>query len=126
MVSSLYDDSYGLALRVLGFSLDQAKVQGRRIVIYIPGHVAPRVLCEVKASGWELRPVDRIPPPKEGTADQFRDQYTKLKLFSMTDLEALIYLDADTIVLRNFDELWQMPTRFAAVSCLFQYMSTGT
>ena len=118
VVSSLYDNSYSLPLRVLGYSLDQAKVTARRIVIYIPGYVAPRVLCEVKAAGWELRPVERIEPPKEGAADQFRDQYTKLRLFDMLDLESLIYLDADTIVTRNFDELWQLPTTFAAVrSC---------
>jgi len=115
IVSTLYDDSYNLPLRVLGYSLDRAQVKARRIVLYIPGYVLPRILCEVEAAGWELRAVDRIAPPKDGTADQFRDQYTKLHIFNMTDLDALIYLDADTIATRNIDELWQLPTRFAAV-----------
>lgn len=44
------------------------------------------------------------------------DQFTKLTLWSLDKigLDALVYLDADTLVLRNFDEVFQLPYAFAA------------
>jgi len=86
------------------------------VAIYIPSQVSERSLCKVRQAGWELYPVDRIPPPHYGTAVQFKDQYTKLHIFNMTKFQEVIYLDADTLAMRNFDELWHLPSEFAAVS----------
>jgi len=121
IVSSLYDDSYALPLRVLAYSLRQVKVQADMVLIYIPQQVNQKSLCQVKNAGWKLMPVERIEPPHQGTADQFRDQYTKMHVFNLTKYEEIIYVDADTLALNNFDELWGLPTKFAAVRfCVWQ------
>lgn len=60
-----------------------------------------------------------IPPPHNGKGihHRFKDQYTKLSIWSFDELgiDRLVYLDADTIVRRNFDELFDSPFNFAAV-----------
>lgn len=47
----------------------------------------------------------------------FLDQFTKLSLWSLDTslgLEGLVYLDADTLILQNVDELFTLPYAFAA------------
>lgn len=119
IVSSLYDNTYGLALRVLAHSLDKANMHADKILLYLPTQVHIEVLLEVQQAGWQLWPVKRIDPPKAGVSHQFRDQFTKLRIWELVQYESVIYLDADTLVLRNFDELWSLPTAFAAVPDIY-------
>jgi glycogenin glucosyltransferase len=60
-----------------------------------------------------------IPPPHNGQGihHRFKNQYTKLNIWSFDKLgiDSLVYLDADTLVRRNFDELFDSPFNFAAV-----------
>jgi len=46
------------------------------------------------------------------------DQYTKLRIWTLdqppTSLKSIVYLDADTLVKRNFDELFDIPFVFSA------------
>ena len=69
--------------------------------------------------GWELHPVDLIKPPNNGQGiwPAFIDQYTKLRVWTLDTLgiKAAVYIDADTHVKRNFDELFELPFVFAAV-----------
>ena len=49
---------------------------------------------------------------------RFLDQYTKLRIWTLdrppTSLKSIIYLNADTLVKRNFDELFDIPFVFSA------------
>jgi glycogenin glucosyltransferase len=74
----------------------------------------------VRAAGWELFEVERIPPPHNGAGigSRFIDQYTKLHLWSLDsrlDIDRVIYLDADTLARKNFDELFDSSFPFGAV-----------
>lgn len=119
VVSSMYTDSYVFPLAVLGYTLKQHQVNARKILIYLPNRVSKRTLCFVKAAGWELHPVDFIPPPHQGKGIHytFVDQYTKLNIWTLDQIgiKTAVYLDADTIVRRNFDEIWNLPFEFGAV-----------
>lgn len=64
--------------------------------------------------------MEYIPPP-DGGKDvfwRFLDQYTKLRIWTLdrepNSLKSIVYLDADTLVKRNFDELFHIPFVFAA------------
>lgn len=87
--------------------------------MYIDGQVSEEALCISRSAGWELLTVPRIAPPLggKGIRTQFIDQYTKLHIWSLDTIgiKRLVYLDADTLVRHNFDELFRLPFNFAAV-----------
>ena len=93
------------------------------IVLYFPDRISPAALCLATSSGFEPHPVMRISPPHGGAGmnPHFLDQFTKLSLWKLDVLgiDALIYLDADTLVLRNFDELFSLPYQLGAVPDVF-------
>ena len=69
--------------------------------------------------------MERIPPP-DGGKDvfwRFLDQYTKLRIWTLDQepvgLKSIVYLDADTLVRQNFDELFDIPFVFAASSDVY-------
>ena len=69
--------------------------------------------------GWELHAVGLIKPPNngEGVWPAFIDQYTKLRIWTLDTMgiKSAVYIDADTHVRRNFDELFEIPFVFGAV-----------
>jgi len=120
VVSALYNDLFTIPVATLGHSLQKANTSARRILFHIPGRLSDHALCIARTAGWELLPVDLIPPPRDGAGigHRFADQYTKLHLWSLDRLLGLnrvVYLDADTHVRRNFDELFDLPFPFGAV-----------
>jgi len=88
-------------------------------VIYLPERISEVTKCYLKEVGWELYPVDLIEPPNHGKGiwPAFIDQYTKLRIWTLDTIgiKSAVYLDADTHVRRNFDELFELPFVFAAV-----------
>jgi len=95
------------------------------ILPYIENQVSPKALCIARTSGWETYPVQLISPPHngEGIAARFKDQYTKLAIWSLGEelgFDNAVYMDADTLVLRNFDELYNFPWEFGAGLDVFQ------
>ena len=123
VVSSMYTDSYVFPLAVLGHTLKQHHVTARKILIYLPNRISKRTLCFVQAAGWELHPVERIPPPHRGKGIHYNfvDQYTKLGIWKLDQIgiKTAVYLDADTIVRRNFDEIWDLPFEFGGVPDIY-------
>ncbi len=118
IVTSMYNDAFAAPIATLGHSLNRVESNTRRILFYIPGQVSERALCIATVSGWEPHPVARVDPPADGGVHQhFIDQFTKLSIWKFDELgiKAVVYLDADTLVRRNFDELFAMPFNFAAV-----------
>ena len=119
VVTSLYTDGYAAAVATLGYSLTKVKTDARKIVIYLPDRISKATLCYLKEVGWEPYPVGLIEPPDHGNGiwPAFIDQYTKLRVWTLDTIgvKAAVYLDADTHVRRNFDELFELPFVFAAV-----------
>jgi inositol phosphorylceramide glucuronosyltransferase 1 len=123
VVSSLYTDSFAVAVLTLGHTLIAANTSARMILIYIPERLSPRTLCLVSAAGWTLYPVPLIQPPHNGKGmiPGFVDQYTKLNIWTLDQIgiKSLVYIDADALVRKNFDELFALPYNFAAVPDVF-------
>ncbi len=66
----------------------------------------------------ELVPVERIAPPDDRPLFyRYVDQYTKLRIWTLDQIgiKMAVYLDGDTVVKRNIDELFTLPYNFAAV-----------
>ncbi|KAG6902720.1 hypothetical protein C0995_012384 [Termitomyces sp. Mi166 len=117
VVSTLYSDSYAIGASVLLHSIKTHNISASHFFLaYLPGRISNEALCAVRAVGWEPLPVPFIPPPHAGKGVHYRffDQYTKLNIWGI-DASKAVYLDADTLVRKNFDELFEMPWAFAAV-----------
>jgi len=117
-VTSLYSDSYATAIANLGHSLSRVNSTARRILFYLEDNISPEALCIATATGFTAHPVSRIAPPHngEGTHARLMDAYSKLNLWTLADegITAVVHLDADTLVVRNFDELFSLPYNFGA------------
>lgn len=120
VVTTLYNDAYAAAVATLGHSLRTVNTTASLVLLYFPDKVSPKALCLATSSGFVPYPATRIPPPDNGAGmnPHFADQYTKLNLWAiqrtLPDLQAVVYLDSDTLVRRNFDELFRLPYAFAA------------
>lgn len=103
----------------MGHSARAANTSARLILPYLEDRISAQALCISRAAGWEPYAVPFIPPPHKGQGIhlRFKDQYTKLNIWSFDQLgvDSLVYLDADTLVRRNFDELFDSPFNLAAV-----------
>jgi alpha-N-acetylglucosamine transferase len=123
VVTSLYTESYSIAVATLGHALNKVKADARKLVIYLPDRISQTTLCYLREVGWELFPVDLIEPPNhgEGVWPPFIDQYTKLRVWTLDTIgiKSAVYLDADTLVRKNFDELFELPFIFAATPDAF-------
>ncbi|EJD00887.1 nucleotide-diphospho-sugar transferase [Fomitiporia mediterranea MF3/22] len=119
VVTTVFTESYVPAVLNLGHSLSTTQVSARRIILYIPERLSSRSICQLQAVGWELHPIERIAPPDSGRGlfHRFVDNYSKLHLWALDQIgiKSVVFLDADTLVRSNFDELWSLPFEFAAV-----------
>jgi len=101
---------------------------GNSIRLGIPAPTPPMVLLtlidpsdilrvdELRGVGWTLCKVPRYPPPFENkVARGFRDQFSKLPLWSLTKYKRVVYMDADTLLLRPPWALMKATGKFAAV-----------
>ena len=114
----MYNDAFAIPTATLGESLNRVNTAARRILFYIPGRVSDRALCVATATGFEPVAVERINPPSDDSVSlHYNDTFTKLSLWKFGEygIKGVVYLDADMLVRRNFDELFRLPYNFAAV-----------
>ncbi len=106
VVSAIYNDDYITGVEVLGYSLQRINIQADRILFYISNRLNQSTLDRCQKAGWYLWAVERINPPRFAIIyRRFYDQYTKLRIWSMIDYDRVLYLDADTLVIQNINEL---------------------
>jgi alpha-N-acetylglucosamine transferase len=106
VVSAIYNDDYVTGVEVLGYSLRRINIQADRILFYISNRLNQSTLDRCRKAGWYLWAVERINPPRFAIIyRRFYDQYTKLRIWSMIDYDRVLYLDADTLVIQNINEL---------------------
>ena len=122
--SALYTDNNFLeGALLLGHTLKKYHPHHQMYMMHLETALSTRTLCSLRQVGWIPRAVQNIPPPLQGTGPRFINQFTKLILWNMTDFDAIVYLDVDTLVLGDISHLHQLvanPSRtrfeFAAVA----------
>ena len=88
-------------------------VLGRSLQVHAPD--VPRYLMMPASmrvhhvAGWTSCTATSIQPPHPSKRARFRDQFIKLHMLSYTQFERLLYLDGDTVVLSDIDDLFETP-----------------
>lgn len=108
-----YNDPYFTATRTLLYQLlhqsSTRTTQGTPLVVIVPHHVSEERRKILREEGAIVAPVDSVKPsswtaqPMEG---RWIDQFDKLRMFSMTEYDRILYMDSDTLLTRSLDGIW--------------------
>ena len=114
VATTLYSEAFASGALALGHSLRSVNTSARRILLYYPDRLTIRTLCHLQTNGWELHPVTHRSDQDE------RDLKFRLWTLDSIGIKSVVYLESDSLVRRNFDELWSLPFAFAAVPDVYE------
>jgi lipopolysaccharide biosynthesis glycosyltransferase len=81
----------------------------RDFVILVDDTISDHHRKGLEAAGWKVRIIERIRNPK-AERDAYNEwNYSKFRLWQLTDYDKIIFIDADLLILRNIDFLFAMP-----------------
>eukprot|EP00252_Welwitschia_mirabilis_P009534 TRINITY_DN22177_c0_g1_i1.p1 TRINITY_DN22177_c0_g1~~TRINITY_DN22177_c0_g1_i1.p1 ORF type:complete len:640 (+),score=105.96 TRINITY_DN22177_c0_g1_i1:350-2269(+) len=81
----------------------------RDLVILVDSSISQEHREGLQAAGWKLRQIERIRNPK-AERDAYNEwNYSKFRLWQLTDYDKIIFIDADLLILRNIDFLFGLP-----------------
>lgn len=81
----------------------------RDLIILIDKSIPPPKRQALLQSGWKIRFIKRIRNPRAEKNSYNEYNYSKFRLWQLTDYDKIIFIDADIIVLRNLDLLFHLP-----------------
>ncbi|XP_022752321.1 UDP-glucuronate:xylan alpha-glucuronosyltransferase 2-like [Durio zibethinus] len=81
----------------------------RDLILLLDGSISEAQRDALKAAGWQLRFIKRIRNPRAEKGSYNEYNYSKFRLWQLTDYDKVIFIDADIIVLRNLDPLFHFP-----------------
>ncbi|KAF5749099.1 Glycogenin-2 [Tripterygium wilfordii] len=81
----------------------------RDLVILVDDTISDYHRGGLEAAGWKIHTIQRIRNPK-AERDAYNEwNYSKFRLWQLTDYDKIIFIDADLLILRNIDFLFEMP-----------------
>ncbi|XAR73196.1 Glucuronosyltransferase [Bertholletia excelsa] len=81
----------------------------RDLVILVDETISEYHKSGLLAAGWKIRIIQRIRNPK-AEKDAYNEwNYSKFRLWQLTDYDKIIFIDADLLIFRNIDFLFNMP-----------------
>ena len=139
-VTLVANQDYLIGATALARSLSMTRAAWPLTVLALPGVAG---LDELERLGCTILPVEPLPlsedfrarhtrssqhnlaPFTKGTKPQFHDplhNFVKLRLWQLEQFQRVIFLDADTLVIRNIDRLFGYP-EFAAAPNLYESLN---
>lgn len=109
-------EGYLPGIEALGSSIKASGTERPMIVMVTP-EVRPVTRDRLASQGWVVRAIEPIENPNPTTQQmlpRFGAAYTKLRAWQLLELDKVVLLDADTIVVRNVDDLFERPEIAAA------------
>ncbi|XP_051126826.1 UDP-glucuronate:xylan alpha-glucuronosyltransferase 1-like [Andrographis paniculata] len=81
----------------------------RDLVILVDESIGDRQRRALEMAGWRVWSMDRIRNPKAEKESYNEWNYSKFRLWQMTDYDKIVFIDADMVILRNIDFLFGLP-----------------
>ena len=79
------------------------------LVLLADNSITSRSLQGLRAAGWKIKHIERIRSPNAKKNAYNEWNYSKLRLWQLTEYDKIIFIDADLIVLNNMDSLFVYP-----------------
>ena len=79
------------------------------LILLADDSISPKSIRGLKAAGWKIKLIERIRSPhaKKGAYNEYN--YSKLRIWQLTEYDKVIFIDADLIVLKNLDKFFSYP-----------------
>lgn len=107
-------DAYLPGVEALGESLAATGTLVPRVVM-VTADVSEATRTHLAASGWLVREIDALrSAAAKPLFPRFDQVFAKLRAWQLTEFSKVVFLDADTLVLQNIDELFTRPYFAAA------------
>ncbi|XP_022144172.1 UDP-glucuronate:xylan alpha-glucuronosyltransferase 2 isoform X2 [Momordica charantia] len=81
----------------------------RDLVLLMDESISMSKRTALVAAGWTIRIITRIRNPRAEKDSYNEYNYSKFRLWQLTDYDKIIFIDSDIIVLRNLDLLFHFP-----------------
>ncbi|KAF7816748.1 putative UDP-glucuronate:xylan alpha-glucuronosyltransferase 3 isoform X1 [Senna tora] len=81
----------------------------RDLVILVDETISEYHRGGLEAAGWKIHTIQRIRNPKAEPEAYNEWNYSKFRLWQLTEYDKIIFIDADMLILRNIDFLFEMP-----------------
>ncbi|KAL8153993.1 hypothetical protein V2J09_011753 [Rumex salicifolius] len=81
----------------------------RDLVLLLDKSISANARAALSAAGWQIRVIKRIRNPRAEKGSYNEYNYSKFRLWQLTDYDKIIFIDSDIIALRNLDLLFQFP-----------------
>ncbi|KAH7442002.1 hypothetical protein KP509_03G066300 [Ceratopteris richardii] len=81
----------------------------RDLVILVDDNILPEHREGLQMAGWKVMGIQRIRNPKAEPESYNEWNYSKFRLWQLTMYKKIIFIDADLLILRNIDFLFELP-----------------
>ena len=111
-VSMITSDSFVPGVECMLFSLKETNTK-IPVVLMVTKQVSKRNIEKLRRNVDRVEIVEPIANPnakKSHVEGWINSGYTKLHIWNLIDYDKVVYIDADTLVLENVDELFERPT----------------
>jgi len=108
LVSMCFDSNFVDAALTVGYSHLRTNSIGERLML-VPGSL-PLEDRKALSVFWNISIIQLITPPKQAENPRWVDQFSKFLIWNYTQFDRIIYIDLDSIILQNMDELFLLPS----------------
>ncbi|KAJ4842846.1 UDP-glucuronate:xylan alpha-glucuronosyltransferase 2 [Turnera subulata] len=95
----------------------------RDLILLLDKSISETKREALAAAGWKIRLIKRIRNPRAEKYSYNEYNYSKFRLWQLTDYDKVIFIDSDIIVLRNLDILFHFPQMSATGNDIWIYNS---
>lgn len=93
------------------------------LIILVDKKVGEEKREGLRAAGWQVREIRRIRNPRAEKDSYNEWNYSKFRLWQLTDYDKIIFIDSDLLILRNLDFLFDLPEISATGNSRFIFNS---
>lgn len=86
----------------------------RDLILLADDSITPKSIEALQAAGWKIMRIQRIHNPfaEKGSYNEWN--YSKLRIWQLTEYDKVIFIDSDFLVLKNMDDFFVYPQLSAA------------